>query len=570
MHESIEPQASNRQEKLSCLISDLTERRIDRRSFITKVTALGITMSAASMLLAACGGGGSTTAGGGAASSGAAASVAVPEGATKQLVHRYMIDMAVTDPALWPAMEDAQIIDCVNEGLISFKPGTFEVVNTLAETFEASDDHLEFSFKLKEGIQFHGGYGEVTAEDVKFSYERIAGLTTPKVESPYAGDWKDLKEVKVTGTYTGVIVMKEPFAPLLRSTLPVTSGKVVSKKAVEKLGDKYGTNPIGTGPYEFVEWTPKDHILLRKFADYGAANSEYASPGAFDEILIKFIGEDSTAANALQAGDIDYGQIGEATVEQIEDAGFPVAKQPSLNYQFLSMSVTDETLSDINVRKAIREALDVQGIIDAAYDGKAMRANAILPKNMGLGYWAEAPAYGPDPAKAKEYLAASGKSDITLKLTTLTSETDKTAAEIIQANLKEIGITVEIDAQDGATFYEIPGNGGGGKDRQLVYSTYTSQPDPSWSIIWWTKDQIDLWNWSDWTSPTFQANYDAAVKEFDDTTRNQMYIDMQKEWDESASMVWIAFPTFYFAGANYIKPSFSPNGWAILWNFGVV
>jgi peptide/nickel transport system substrate-binding protein len=212
----------------------------------------------------------------------------------------------------------------------------------------------------------------------------------------------------------------------------------------------------------------------------------------------------------------------------------------------------------------------VQGIIDGAYDSKATRANAIIPENMGLGYWADAPAYGPDVAKAKEYLAASGKSDITLKLTTTTQENDKTTAEIIQANLKDIGITVEIDAQDSAAFYEIPGGGGGGKDRQLVYSGYTSLPDPSWSIVWFTKAQLGEWNWCDWTSPSFEANYKAGLAEFDDAKRNEIYIDMQKEWDESASMAWIMFPNFYYTGQSYVKPSIQPNGWVALWNFGVV
>jgi len=559
-----------REQQLSNLVSDLTAQRIDRRSFITKATALGITLSAAGMILAACGGGSSSSGGGDAGGSAAAESVVVPDGATKQLIYRQAYDMAQVDPALWPTTDDGQLLDCINEGLISFKPGTFDVVNTLAESFEASDDNLEFTFVLKKGIQFHGGYGEVTAEDVKFSFERIAGLTTPKVESPYAGDWAALKEVKVTDTYSGVIVMKEAFAPLLRTTLPGSSGKVVSKKAVEKLGKKYGVNPIGTGPYEFVEWKPKDHILLKKFADYSGANKDYAEPAVFEEILSKVITEDSTASNALQAGDINYAFVGVATVQQLADAGFKVTEQATLNYQFLSISVADETLSDINVRKAIREAVDVQGIIDGAYDGKATRANAIIPENMGLGYWADAPAYGPDVAKAKEYLAASGKSDITLTLTTTNQETDKTTAEIIQANLKDIGITVEIDAQDSAAFYEIPGNGGGGKDRQLVYSGYTSLPDPSWSIVWFTKAQLGQWNWCDWTSPTFEANYKAGLAEFDEAKRNQIYIDMQTEWDESASMAWILFPNFYYSGQSYVKPSIQPNGWVALWNFGVV
>ena len=87
------------------------------------------------------------------------------------------------DPAFYPARAD-EIATGVFEGLVTYKPGTWEVVNKLAETFEPSADGLQFDFKLKEGIQFHGGYGELTAEDVKFSYERIAGLTKPKIDRP--------------------------------------------------------------------------------------------------------------------------------------------------------------------------------------------------------------------------------------------------------------------------------------------------------------------------------------------------------------------------------------------------
>lgn len=572
MSEDISPKSNQEKgEELNGLMSDLAGRQIDRRTFIAKASALGLTMTTIGMLVAACGGGSDT--GGGAASGGGAESAAdtaaAPEGATDLFTYRDIYDTASIDPAIWPTTHDGQLVDCINEGLIAFKPGTFDVVNCLAETFEASEDNLEFSFKLKEGIQFHGGYGEVTAEDVKYSYERIAGLTEPKLESPYQGDWAALKEVKVVDTYSGVIVMKEPFAPLMRTTLPAIAGKVLSKKAVEEKGEDYGTSPIGTGPYEFVSWTPKEKTVLKKFADYSGANSEYAAPAVFEQIEILFIEEDTTAANALQAGDVDYGFLGEATVDQISGAGLPVQEQASLNYNFLAISEANAPLDDINVRKAVREAIDVDGIIAAVYNGKHTRAKAIIPENMGIGYWADAPSYGPDPAKAQEYLAASGLTDVTLKLTTTTSETDKAAAEIIQANLKEAGITVEIDLQDSGAFYEIPGNGGGGKDRQLVYSGYTSLPDPSWSIVWFTQPQIGQWNWCDWAPDSFQQKFDEAQKSFDDAVRDQLYVDMQKEWDESATMAWISFPNFYYGGQPWVKPVLNPNGWISLWSTGV-
>ena len=196
----------------------------------------------------------------------------------------------------------------VYEGLVSYKPGTWDVVNTLADTITPSDDGLRVDFTLKEGVQFHGGYGEVTADDVKFSFERIAD---PANECPYSGDWASLDHVEVTGKYTGTIIMKEPFAALWTTTLPQSSGFILSKKAVEEAGDNYGTKVvIGTGPYELAEWNPGQSYILKKFTDYGGNNSDYARPSEWDEIDMILIDEDSATSIALETGELDFGEIG--------------------------------------------------------------------------------------------------------------------------------------------------------------------------------------------------------------------------------------------------------------------
>ena len=143
---------------------------------------------------------------------------------------RLETDITNLDPAFFPTEADEVVTGCVHEGLVTFRPGTFDVVNCLAETFEPSKDGLKFNFKLKQGVTFHKGYGEVTAEDVKYSYERIAGLTKPNIKAVYKGDWSTLAQVKVTGKYTGTIILKEKFAPLLHSTLPAGSGLVLSRR----------------------------------------------------------------------------------------------------------------------------------------------------------------------------------------------------------------------------------------------------------------------------------------------------------------------------------------------------
>src|SRR5262249_51014091 len=161
-----------------------------------------------------------------------------------KLTIRTTADMDTLDPAFYTTDTDGMIGSAIMEGLITYKPGTLERVNVLAKTFTPSKNGLTFDFELKPGIQFHGGYGEGTADDVKYSYERIAGLTKPKINSPYSGDWAPaLKQVKVKSKYEGTIILKQPFAAVMRSTLPVGSGWVLSKKAIIQKGKNFGTHP---------------------------------------------------------------------------------------------------------------------------------------------------------------------------------------------------------------------------------------------------------------------------------------------------------------------------------------
>lgn len=114
-----------------------------------------------------------------------------------------------------------------------------------ADSIEQLDD-LTIAFKLRDNIGFTDGYGQMTADDVKFSIERIAD---PANESPYAGDWSALKEVEVKDTLSGLVHLKNKFVPLWTTTLPTPASCVVSRKAVEELGGKIGSEPVAqSGP----------------------------------------------------------------------------------------------------------------------------------------------------------------------------------------------------------------------------------------------------------------------------------------------------------------------------------
>lgn len=518
---------------------------LDRRQFLRRAGAFGISLPAAAAILSACQTGDSEDEG-------------TSQGPLPTSLNiRLTADVTSLDPAFFSNTSvDEPVMAAIFEGLVTFRHDTetFEVVNQLAETFEPSSDGLSYDFTLREGVQFHGGYGELTAEDVKFSYERLAGLTEPKIKSPYRGDWVALQEVIVNDRYSGTIVLKEPFAALLRSTLPVTSGYVVSRKAVEELGESFGLEPIGTGPYEFLDRTPNQKIELKRFEDYGTGFLE----AQWDDITFLPIAEDNAADIALETGEVDFAQISLNSVDRFDEGNeFATASRNSLAYDWIGMNLKSPKLQDINVRQAIRYAIDVPAMIDAAFEGKYARATGIIPPEMGLGYWEDAPVYERDVERAKELIAQAGADGLELSFS-FTEEPGTTAvAEIAQANLAEVGIQLTLDKLDAGAFYEL---GNQLAERELFFVSYETQPDPSWSMVWFTCEQFDQWNWMYWCNEEFDKLQAGALVDPDEASRNDAYLEMQRLWDEAVHTVWLAWPTKYFAFGKDLVPALTPHG----------
>jgi peptide/nickel transport system substrate-binding protein len=524
--------------------------RIGRRDFLKGAAALGLSMSSAGVLLTACGEQGSGPS----------------EQSTDLLRLHLEQDMENLDPAFQVGRADYVISFNIFQNLVAYKPGTWELVNELAEKWEGSEDGLRWDFKLKEGIQFHGGYGEVTAEDVKFSFERIAGLTEPKIESTYVTDWAALKEVQATGKYTGTVILKEPFAPLMTTTIPITAGHIISKKAVEELGDKFAANPIGTGPYEFAERQRGQRVLLRKFEEYSGA-ADYAEPPVWKEIDFSVITESNPTAIALETGEIAFANLSPSEFVRFEgNDQFGTKAQTSLNYNWVGMNVTHEKLKDKNVRLAIRYGIDVPSIIEAAFEGRWRRANALLAPGMPVGYWEDAPVYERDVEKARQYLAEAGAEGRKLQMTaTEVYPGSKTIAQIVQQNLNEVGFDVEVVIQDNAVFNQTTPEANAKKE--IFYAGFSSNPDPSWSTEWFTCDQVGEWNFMSWCSERYSKLHKQALREPDQEKRQQMYVDMQKIMDEDVPAVWVVWPTELFAFKKSIKPSIRPDGRYIAWDF---
>lgn len=465
-------------------------------------------------------------------------------------------DIQVLDPAFRLAQPEGDVMQCIYLALADY---TYDGENwgwepKAAKSITAIDD-THIAFELHPGLKYSGDYGEITAEDVKYSFERIAD---PANESPYKDDWSSLDHVEVKDKYNGVIVLKEPFAPLWLSTLPTESAVILPKAAIEAAGGKIGTEPpVYSGPYRIKSWEPKQKLTLERNPDYTLAQP------FFDEIEILPIEDERTAELGFEAGELDFTWTSVSSIPRYlasPPAGAKFERKPSLAYVWLGLNQDNEALKDQRIRHAIQLAVDRKAVVDAAYLGAAETATGIIAPGL-IGH-REKNLYERNVEEAQRLLAEAGADGLTVTLTILNKAERLNAAQVVQANLAEVGITVEIEQHDSGTFWTLGSEADGDtwKDIQLIIGRFSMQPDPSWATAWFTPDQIGVWNWERFNSPEFGELHAKALVELDPAKRNEMYIRMQDLMEESGDYVFLTHEAVGLLYKDTIVPSVRPDG----------
>ena len=463
-------------------------------------------------------------------------------------------DLVNLDPANRSGPIDLNVIWSVQQGLISFKPGSTEWELDAAEELEQVSD-TEIRFKLRSGLAFTGGYGDLTAEDVKFSFERFIKPDAEGKSVTYAKDWSALDHVEVTGPLEGRIILKTPAPALYTIALADGSGRIVSKKAFEALGKDFATKIVGSGPYVLKEWKPREQFVLEINPDYKGPIKPH-----FQQIVGKPIGEQKTAEIAFQSGEIDFTAIdpenGKA-LSALPDAS--VTEIPAIDYVWFGPNIEKAPFDDIRVRQAIRYAVDVDAILQGAYSGIYPRANALLAPSL-LGAWKDAPVYKRDLEKAQALLDEAGHSGgFKTKLTVEAGARYEAIAQIIQANLADVGIEVEIEALESAAYWAL-GKNDASKDLELSLVKFNGKFDPGFQTQWFTSEQVGQWNWQRYKNADYDALHQKGGVTVDPAEREKIYIEAQKLLDESAAFIWITHNLNAFASRKWLKPGVLPNG----------
>ena len=474
--------------------------------------------------------------------------------ARNRFVARMERDIQNLDPAFRTSTVEANILRAVQQRLVRFKPGSFEWEPDAAESVrQASPTVIEFT--LRPGQAFTGGYGDLTAEDVKFSFERFNNPPAGQKKASYASDWAQLEAVEVTGPLSGRILLKKPAPALWLTALADASGCLVSRRAFEAMGDKVNTYAIGSGPYIQAEWIAEQRYLLRANPDYRGT-----MPGRFGEIALHPVQDGKTAEIAFRAGELDFTRIDVTSVEEFRKVSEArLSTIDAIDYIWIGLNVEKPPLDDVRVRRAIRLAIDVDAALLAAYDGKVKRAKTLIPPQL-LGHWAGAPVYRRDAAAARKLLAEAGHGNgLRTTLTCLNQPAYKTAALVVQANLAEAGVQCEVRPLDGGSYWSA-GAGEAGKQLDLSLQLFKGKADPSFYTQWFTSAQVGEWNWQRWRSPEYDGLHAQAASTLEPAERVEAFIRMQQLMDESAAFVWLTHDALVFASQPWLKPAVLPNG----------
>ncbi|WP_265516384.1 ABC transporter substrate-binding protein [Nitratireductor luteus] len=377
------------------------------------------------------------------------------------------------DPALYTAGTtfDASSKPVYNR-LVQFEPGTTNTVPGLAESWEISDDGLEITFKLREGVKFHTTdfftpTRDFNADDVLFSFERQLKEDHPYHAYVEGASWEyfngmsmpDLiKSIEKVDNLTVKFVLNRPEAPMI-ANLAMDFASIFSKEYADQLAESgnqsdLNQKPIGTGPFQFVAYQPDAVIRYKAHPDY------WAGKQPIDDLVFAITTENSVRQQKLLAGEchiMPYPNPADIESLKANDA-LKVDEQEGLNVGYLAYNTKQAPFDQTEVRKALNMAINKQAILDAVFQGAGQAAKNPIPPTM-WSYNDEIEHDPYDPEAAKAMLEEAGVTDLSMKVWAMPVQRPynpnaRRMAELIQEDFSKVGVDVEIVSYEWGEYLE--------------------------------------------------------------------------------------------------------------------
>ena len=443
----------------------------------------------------------------------------------------FYIEAATMDPHLSGSKIDRQVYHNVYEPLVTLD-AALGIRPGLAESWSQPDPRT-LVFKLRRGVKFHDGT-EFNAEAARFNFERMR--TEPK--SVRKGEVANIDTVEAVDAATLRLNLKKPDAALL-ATLTDRAGMMVSPRVVQERGGELQRNArgAGTGPFEFVEWVKDSHLVLKRNDNYW---NKQGGP-YLDRVRYRPIPDDVVKLQSLQSGEIDvmdYVQPRDVAAVKA-DKNVVVVDVPSLADFAYQLNHTRPPFNTKALRQAVAYALDIEQIVKGVWLSVGVPANGPIPPT-SWAYDKTIPPIRRDVAKARAKLAEGGQPNgFTFTLTTNNIPINVQEAEVIQAQLREAGITAKVKLVDSATLISE----GNAKNFEMISYQWSGRPDPDGNIYQFfrTTPGTSL-NWSGISNPHLDGLLDRTREVSGQAERKKLYSEVTKLLQDELPMVFIVHP----------------------------
>jgi ABC-type transport system substrate-binding protein len=478
------------------------------------------------------------------------------------LVYGKAKDARSLDPGGVDEGNSSMVVSQMFESLLAYKSGTTEIIPWLAKSYSVSKDALEVTFNLRSGVKFHDGT-PMNADAVVFSLKRQNDKTHPFNQfgpwkywssKGWAATEKDpgiVKDVvKVNDSTVKLVLNKPDMTVIYNFALYFTA--IVSPTAAQKYGVDFKNHPVGTGPFQFVEWQKDSHVALKRFEGY------WGEKAKLDGVIFKVFPDEQARILALKKGEADVidptGPEGMKTIEA--DSNLKLQKGEVLSLGYLSLNCETGPFVNKQLRQAFNHAVNRKQILDSVY-GKAGVAETLPMPSLLWGYdkSIKEPAF--DPAKAKALIKASGvPTPIKINLIYLPAfrpynPNGKMIAEILQAQLKEVGFETTLQTFDIGTYWDTLDAG----KFDVGMTGWTGEADPDdWLFNLFTEgyNNSSRWRNKEYVDLVTKAKMVVGVPE-----RSKFYYKAEKILMEEASICMLA------RGMEFRPMHTKVQGWVI-------
>ncbi|MFW5791693.1 MAG: ABC transporter substrate-binding protein [Desulfohalobiaceae bacterium] len=364
-------------------------------------------------------------------------------------------DIQTLDPAYSTLTGEKTIVSEITNGLLRMPYGVLDlesIEGDLAESWTVSGDGLTWDFTLRQGVKWHKGYGEVTAEDVKFSLERVMD---PATGSPWAKKYSNIDAISTDGAYGVSITLKDPDPFFSFALLGYQGGQIISRKAVMELGKDIAFNPVGSGPFMFESYKKGQSLVLRRNPDY------FMGAPILETVEYVFIPDDSSRMLALQKGEIDLGRgvRRKEWAERAERFGLVLMPPNPPQQLIVAFNMKRKPLDNLKVRQALAHAIDRDIYVDLFGPVLGGPQNSPVPPGY-FGHLEEVPEellYRFDPVKARKLLAEAGYPNGFDLGDVVMSETESylQPTQIMQEQLRQVGVNFTLKVVDHPTYHKL-------------------------------------------------------------------------------------------------------------------